>query len=319
MFQLLKKLFTFIWMKKRLWILILFLTVLFFSIRFPWNSLIEKAVKNIQKQSPSHLQTDFDKLQLQFFPPGLEFKNMSFNYKRKALMLDRFRVSIVLSKWLAFKKAWGFKAFHRDSSLSVVFWKQEKTLKDEGLETPVPVYFVKGYSPSLELEVFNDLFSNMKMSGKVQTRLDYEGSPERLEESVAFFSLKGDDIRLSKAELTTRAGPLPFPPMQWSDIELIFHLKEGEVTFKTFRLGSPSDNLTVKMKGSAAVGFSYGRVQLNSYNIQLQIDVDKEFKMNILELMFKGYREDKGGFYRYRLQMTGQGSQAPHMEKLSEF
>lgn len=314
-----KKIFQFIKKQKKLLTWIVILTVLFFSLRFPWNHLLEKTARDFQKKSPSSLQTDFDKLRLKFFPPGVEFKNLSVNYKRKNSLLDSLRISMVLSKWLAFKKAWRIKAVKENSSLSVEFWKKEKILKEDPEKRPIVTYFVKGHSPLLDLQVLNSLFSNMKMSGVVETHFDYEGSPEMMQEAKAFLSLKGKNIRLSSTEIQTPLGSLSFPSIQWKEGDIISHFKEGELVFKTFRLGSPSDNLIVQMKGSGSVGFSYEKFRLNSYNIQLQIDVNKNKEMSWLDLMLAGYKEDKGNFYRYRLRLTGKGYQIPDMEKLSEF
>ena len=319
MFRLLKKILSFIWKQRKLLILFVALTVLFFFLRFPWNHLLEKTVKDFQKEFPSSFQTDFDSLRIKLFPPGVEFDNLFLNYKGRGLLLKSFRISMALSQWLAFKRAWRIEALQDNSSLSVVFWKKEKTFREGALETPIVIYFVKGYSPFLELKALNDLFPNMKMSGRLQTRFDYEGHLERGQEATAFFSLKGENVHLSKTEISTPLGPLSFPPIRWKKTEFVSHLKDGEVVFKTFRLGSPSDEFIIQMKGSVSVFFSYGTIRLNSYDIQLQIDVDKTFKMNILDLIFAGYKEDKGGFYRYILRITGEGNQVPHMEKLSEF
>ena len=131
MLQWFKKIFQFIKKQKKILTWIVVLTILFFSLRFPWNHLLEKTARNFQKKPPPSLQVDFDKLRLTFFPPGVEFKDLSVSYKRKSSLLDSLKVSMILSKWLAFKKAWRFKAVKANSSLSVDFWKKEKILKDD--------------------------------------------------------------------------------------------------------------------------------------------------------------------------------------------
>ena len=79
------------------------------------------------------------------------------------------------------------------------------------------------------------------------------------------------------------------------------------------------DPLRIKMKASGSLFASYGTVRLNSYDIQLQIDTRKDFQMSLLDLMFAAHKEDKGGFFRYMVRLTGQGKQVPHIEKLAEF
>ena len=319
MFKLLKILLTLIWKQRNFLFLTFILVLLLFALRFPWNNWLEKTVRNFQKKSPTSLQTDFDKLQLKLFPPGVEFKNMTLNYKGKTLLVHSFGIFIDFRHWLALKKSWKIQAVHEDSFLSVVFWKKEKNLKNDDPAGSVVIYFVQGSVPSLNLKILDNLFPNSEISGQTQIHFDYEGHPERIQEVSASLILKGKDIYLSKIELKTPLGPLSLPPIRWTESSGVFALKEGELVFKNILLGAPSDDLIVRMKGSSSVFFSYGRLRLNSYDIQLQIDLDKDFQMNLLDLMFAGYKEDRGSFYRYSLRMTGRGNQIPNMEKLLEF
>ena len=72
------------------------------------------------------------------------------------------------------------------------------------------------------------------------------------------------------------------------------------------------------MRGTTSLSLSYGKLRLNSYNIQLQMDVNKDFKMSLLNLMFVGYKEDKGDFDRYQLRLLGRGNQLPYDRKAPE-
>ena len=318
MFQFLKKILVFLWKQKKLLVFILFLIVLFFALRFPWNTLLEKTIKNVQKQYPSGFQADFDKLYFTFFPPGLGFSNVSLAYKKRALLLDRLQVSILFQKWLAFKKAWRFQAVRGDSFFYLDFWQKKKS-SQENPEITLTNYFLKAFSPSLDLEVVKTLFSHLKMSGNVNFRFDYQGFPERIEESKASLILKGKDIQLLQTNIRTHLGSLSFPPINWKEGEISFYLKEGELVLKKFHLGSPSDDFIVQIKGSAALKYSYGSVQVESYDLKMQIDLNKQNPMKLLNLMFAGYKEDKGSFFRYKARLKGQGRQVPDMEKISTF
>ena len=318
MFINLKNIFYFIKRHIKVLALTLFLTVLFFSLRFPWNRFLEKQVRDFQKKSPYFLQTDFSKLHLNILPPGVEFTDFSLNYKRQNIFLDSLKLSIIPSQWLAFKRAWRLRAIRDNSLLFVDFWKKENKANEEARREPAAIYFIKGYSPSFQLQTLNS-FLNTKVSGLVKAQFDYKGSFNQIQNAKAFFNLTGDNIHLSQTEIPTVLGPLNFPSIKWKSGEMTLRLKEEEIVFKTFRLGAPSDYFIVQVKGSVSVFSSYGRVRFNSYNIQLQIDVDKRLQIRLLDLMFKSFKEDKTTFYRYRLRLTGRGNQVPKMETLSEF
>ena len=105
------------------------LTGFIFLIRFPWNDLLEKAFRDFHRKSPQAVQMEFDKLKLKIFPPGVEFKDLSFFYKGEPISLDSLIVSMDLAKWLAFKKGWKFKFFKEGSYLSFTFHKTKKRKK----------------------------------------------------------------------------------------------------------------------------------------------------------------------------------------------
>ena len=321
MLKLLKAFFSFLNKNKKTVFLIFSLICVIFAVRFPWNDLLEKKFRDFQKKSSQAYQLEFDNLQIKFFPPGLEFKNLSFFYKNQTVSLNSLIVSLDLAKWLAFKKGWKFKLFKEDSHLLVSFYKTEKKKKQEPENSsPIEVYFVKGSSPFLNLKVLNDLLPNTQFSGHIRTRFSYSGSRQQVEKIKAFLKANGENINLSKLELKTPLGPLNLPPIEWSSVKADIEVKESEVVFNGLRLGEAKDDFNVQMKGSGALAFSYrGQPRLNSYNLELQIDLDKDFSLRILDLMFSPYKEDKGGFYRYSVRLIGQGSQVPKIEKLESF
>lgn len=315
MFHFIKKQISKLWKNRKIFFLISFLSFLLFMARFPWNDLLEKSIKKAQKEMPSDVYIDFDKVQARFFPPGVKFKKLFLKYNERALSLNSLNISLDWLKWLSFKKAWKVKAYQGDSSLLLSFWTKKEIFEDFSSETPISFYFIQGSSPSLDLSLLNSVLSGTQLTGKVQARWSYQGPLELIERAKAHFYLKGQAIYLSRAELKTSLGPLNFPPIDWNSVEMDFRLKEGEIVFKTFRLGEARDRFIVQMKGTGAVSFAYGQPRLDSYDIELQMDLRKGFEIPLLDLMFSGFKEDRGSFYRYGLQMSGRGSQVPQMEK----
>ena len=317
MLKLLKKFFSVLNKNKKILFLVSCFISLIFIIRFPWNDLLEKQIRDFQKKSPKAVQMDFDSLKLQLFPPGVEFQKLSFFYRGRPISLNSLAVSMDLAKWLAFKKGWKFKLFKEDSYFYLSFYKASKQNKEEPESPPLDVYFIKGTSSSFNLKVLNDLMPKTQLSGLIKAGFSYSGSPEEASAVKASLKAEGEDIYLSKLELSTPLGPLNLPAIQWSAIKADIEVKESEVIFKSLRLGLDKDDFNIQMKGSGALAFSYNkRPRLRSYNLELKINLAKDFPLRILDLMFSNFKEDKGDFYRYSLRLIGQGSQVPKMEKL---
>ncbi|MCY4321257.1 MAG: hypothetical protein OXC37_02475 [Bdellovibrionaceae bacterium] len=321
MFKLLKKFFSILAKNKKTVFLIWFLVLVIFVIRFPWNDLLEKSFRDFQKKSPTALKMKFDKLKMKLFPPGMEFQNLSFVYQNNPISLNSLIVSMDLAKWLAFKKAWKFKIFKGDSYLRLNFYKStEESFEDSADDTPIEAYFIKGFAPFFDLRDLKSFTSKTELSGNIKLQFFYNGSPQDVENIKASLQASGKDIYLSKLELQTPLGPLNLPTIEWSSISIDIEVKESELLFKTLRLGESKDDFNMQIRGSGGLAFS-SRFQpiLNSYNLELQIDLSKQLPIKILDLMFSSYKEDKGSFYRYSVRLMGQGSQVPRMEKLESF
>ena len=321
MLKLLKSFFSIVNKNKKTLFFVFALIFLIFAIRFPWDDLLAKTFRDFQKKSPKALQMEFDKLKMKIIPPGVEFKNLSFFYKGQPVFLNSLVVSLDLAKWLAFKAGWKFKLFKGDSRLFFTFYKAEKKKKGEPEDSPpIEVYFVEGSAPFLNLKALTDLLPGAQFAGHIKAQFFYSGSPKQVEGIKAFLRANGKDIYLSKLELKTPLGPLNLPPINWSSVKAEIEIKESEVIFKSLSLGEEKDDFYIQMKGSGALGFSsWGQPKLSSYNLKLKIDLDKDFPLRILDLMFSPYKEDKGSFYRYSVQLIGSGSQVPNMEKLENF
>ena len=320
MWNLLKNIFSVLNKNKKSLFLISSLISFLFIIRFPWNDLLEKTFRDLQKKSSQVSQIEFEDLQLKMLPPGVQFKNLSFFPKGRPISLDSLIVSVDVAKWLAFKKAWKFKLSKINSHLFVSFYKTEKQNKEKPESPPIDFYSIKSSMPNFNLEVLNDLFPNTQFSGLFNSQFSFNGSPKDVEKIKASLDSIGENIYLSSLKLKTPLGPLNLPPINWSSIKASAEVKESEVIFKGLRLGEAKDDFYVKMKGSGALDFSYtGQPRLRAYNLELQIDLNKNFPLRILDLMFGSFKEDKGDFYRYKLRLIGEGSQVPNMEKLDSF
>ena len=285
--------------------------------RFPLNEWLRKSLRDLQKKSPIAKEIIFDDLKIKWFPPGVFFKNISFVYKNKRVELDSAFISISLKHWIAFKKAFNLKFKQGESSFFVNFQRQfildEKSLEDKKQE----IYSIKGFSSHINLEDLTFLYPNML--GVLKTQFFYKGSVQYPENIKGEINLNGKNIVLSELQLNTLLGPLSLPSIEWTQLELKIQMKEGELIFEKVNLGEAGDQLKVKMRGSGAFGYSRGSFRLNSYNIELEIDIDKTMEFGFLDLMFANYKESKSNFYRYSIRLTGQGSQVPKIEKLEKF
>ena len=319
MLSLLKKVVSFLFQKRKYIFLILSLAVCFFVLRFPLNDWLGRSLRNVQKQSPITRDIVFDNLKLKWFPPGLFFQDISFSYRNKRSYLDSALISLSLKDWMAFKKGFNFKLKQGQSVLFLNFKQKLASPKEESLEDQVQeLYFIKGSSRLINLKDLSFLYPNM--SGDLRIQFSYKGSVEDIENMTGELNLTGKNVNFSELKLNTLLGSLNLPSIEWTKVELKLEIKEGELIFKKIDLGSSRDELKIKMRGSGAFRYFRRSFRLNSYNIELQIDLDKKREFGFLDLMFANYKKEiQSKFYRYSVRLIGQGSQVPKIEELEAF
>lgn len=319
MFSALKKVFTFFFKIKKYLFLISFFSFIIFFIRFPWSDMLEKQVRKFQQKSPSARQIQFDDLEAKFFPPGVTFKGFSFFYGQKKVDLDSFKISLDVKRWLAFKKAFKILLKKEDSVLAFNFRTEKVKSQLEEAPSAQKLYFVKGFSRNFHLDTLNQFLSGIHLTGLIESEFFFKGSAEDIENIQAGLDLKGKNLVLSKSQLNTLLGPLSLPQTKWRQAEIDLKVREGELLFEKIAIGQPGDQLLIQLKGSSAFEFVGSRFKISSYNLELQIDLDKDLPFPFLDLIFGAYKEDKRGFDRYSLRLIGQGSDMPKMEKLEKF
>ncbi len=311
MYELLKK----IWKYKKVFFLFCMLTSFLFMVRFPWSDVIEKIVRQSQKQLSLNLE--FKKLKLKILPPGIAFYKISLNNSvlKVPIELDTFIFSMAISKWLALKKAWTIEGLKDKSYFTFTFWEEKRVLED--LESSY--LFLEGNSPLLDFSLLKALLPRIKMEGQASFTMQYEGDIKNLEDAKGVLELRASQIRWLQSQIETNMGPLELPKIKWSRAEAIIRLKEGDIVVESLVLGSDSDELYLQLRGNGELVYAYNQFRLGSYDFQVKIEASKTLPLSLIDLMLSGTKEELFGKYVYKARITGQGYRAPSIEKLSKF
>ena len=300
--------------KKQIWVFWLFCS-LFFILMFPWSEAIEKVVRNSQKKSP--VPFEFSDMKLKLFPPSVVFHDFSIDQKVLDIDLrfDRLSFSLAMKQWIALKPAFRVQLVKGVSSLKLTFSKRKKTIEGEEIEH----WDVQANSPRLNLSVLTDFFPDIEMGGVISFYFTFKGSSQDLENSSAFFSLEGSKIDILKANINSNLGLIKLPNLKWSQLDISARLKESNASIESFILGSATDRLYVQMKGGASLASAYGRVRLNSYDIQTNIKADKRLELSLLDLFLLKAKQENLNSNIYKARIRGRGFSAPRIEKLEQF
>ena len=301
------------------WIaLTVLLTLVIFVLRFPWEKTLQKAASVLLKTLP--LSADPGKVEALFFPPGVAFHECFFEGPSflSQLEVDELRMYPAFSKLLALKP--GMKAFLKkdDSSLAFTLWLQNK--KSKNLQ--VKEIYIKGQAPKVNLSLMNALDNPLKMFGNIRFRFDFMSPRRDLKKAQGAINLTGLGVAIKDGLISTNLGDIALPDLKWSEVNLKMRLKEKELTIERLQLGTAKDSLFVQLRGNVELKFIRNRVKLSYYDLQTQIEVNRNLQSSLittLDIFLDNTKTSIEKGTRYLARIRGAGNQTPDIEKLSVF
>ena len=301
------------------WIaLTILLTLVIFMLRFPWEKTLQKAASVLLKTLP--LSADPSEVEALFFPPGIAFYKCFFEGPSflSQLEVDELQMYPAFSKLLALKP--GMRAFLKkdNSSMTFTVWLQNKKSEDQEIKE----IYIKGQAPKVNLSLMNDLDNPLKMFGNVRFRFDFMSPGRNLQKAKGAVSLTGLGVAIKDGLISTNLGDIALPDLKWSEVNLKMRLKEKELTIERLQLGTAKDSLFVQLRGNIELKFIRNRVKLSYYDLQTQIEVNRNLQSSLittLDIFLDNTKTpiDKGT--RYLARIRGTGNRTPDIEKLSVF
>ena len=306
---------TFLKTRKK-WILtFLLFTLAFLILRLPWTEIADKAVRKVTAPLPVNIH--FRKTAIHILPPALSLHQVSISNRTLAapLELDQIRLAPAWLKWLAFSK--GLKIhFLKDGtrfSLVTSFKKiTENKLKKNKLQ-------IEGNSSQLHLSFLQSLLPSVSVSGHLSLQFEIEGPMENLLNGKGFIQIQGRNIKLKQILLETDLGPLHLPDIQWKEAQIIARLSEEQVVLEKFLLGKDTDPFFLQMRGDMELRFNRSHVRLGKYDLQLSAQIDRDFKLSIIDLLLLNTKTPTQKGWQYLARIIGNGTRVPDIEKISEF
>lgn len=315
MYKLLKNIISFFWYRKSLISFFMFCFSVFFIFMFPWSEIVEKIVRKSQKKMD--VQIDFSDLDLNLFPPGITFKDISLDQKilPTDFSFDKLAISLAIEKWLALKPAFRVEIVKDQSFISATISKKKKSLEGQSID----YWSISSHSPKLDLSLLKYFVSDLKLEGQVSFEFQFQGSLDDFGASTGSLILQGSQIKNSRSQMNTSIGTIELPLIQWSSLNAKARLKESNVSIENITLGGATDDLYIQLRGDSSLRYAYRKIKLNSYDLQTQIEISKNFSLSLLDLFLSKTKTEGLNTNTYKARITGQGPGVPKVEKLDKF
>ncbi len=280
-----KKIYTLLKEHKSKWLALIVLSLVFFLILFPYESAVLYLTSQINKQTKSAIQLQYDSFAIYPLGPTLVFKNPKIFIAGKQRAFTAHQLSLKPSyKSLLQLKPGGIITIRwkKNALLSLIIRKTKIKRKNPGWLLQVST---QNFNP-LFLSAFFPVLS--KTEGKINISMEVFLDPLFEVQPKGFWNIEGNNIQSRISSYTIPNNPtfgtIMFPYFKWSQFRSNGQIKNGEITISDLSLGKKKDTSQIKLRGVVFIDLKKHTVskrikpQLRSYNIGLDMLMSTHLK-----------------------------------------
>lgn len=280
-----KKLYQFLKTHKSKWLVLIVFSLIFFLILFPYESAVLYLTNQLNKQTKSSVQLQYDSFFINPLGPRLVFKNPKIFMTGYQNAFTAKKLTLKPSyKSLLQLKIGGhiILQWSKGSSLSLTVRKTQIKRKKLGWLFHINA---QNFNPFF-LSAFFPIMS--KMSGKINISIEAILDPLFETQPKGSWSIRGQNIQSRFSSYTIPNNPtfgtIMFPYFKWSRIHSHGEIKNGEFIISDFSLGENKDTSQIRTRGIFRIDFKKHisskriRTQLRQYNIGLDMSLSEDMK-----------------------------------------
>ncbi len=309
---------------------VLFATIIFYVLFFPYHQLSSLIENQISKSSRGQLQVSFTDLSLSIVPFGISAENVSIFMPSlpSPLFVKKAYIRPSIADLLRFKKGgvliaenmWGGLLNLQFSDLG-----QGTSNNKQAQMVRIGARF-----ENIDLNKLANWYkAPFSTAGSISGQINMTLDQKAFEQPEGAFSIQGSNIKLPSTVKVMQMD-LVLPSGRWKSLDLKGKIAAGQFTLLESRLGAPSDVINGRIKGNMGLTFRSlgGRLtpRASQYDFSLDLNLDKVSEQKIGTLLSTVLLNGKGGKSptvdggaRYLLGLKGFPGSSPNIEPLSAF
>jgi len=307
-----KKLWSWLKLHKKKWLVFCLLCLFFFAIQFPYEESIKYLTAKVREQTKSSFRFNYDSFYFNPFSLSLVFKKprIQLHPVEDYLTLKKIHISPSFKSLFTFKPGGTVVLEWKDSKISLTF--QKRNIEKEQLGWSITLN-THQWNPS-NLSAVWPILSNI--TGKINFYGELLLDPVFKVKPKGTWKLDGYNIQTRDFSYTFPGtiGTVNLPDFQWNRISSSGKIKKGEVFISDFIAGEKKEPFQVKTRGSFLLIFNkvkvsiFPRLHIKSYDIGLDILVGDTLRQQLyfLDLLFQSVAsQTSDGDWRYLARIRG--------------
>ncbi len=300
--------------KKKLIVLVLFLTMVFGILIFPYDDMSDMITALFAKNSHDQVFVQFDDLGIGFLPPSLKMSNVTLDTPvLPTLKAKKLYLAPNIAGLLAFSP--GFSASIEDVLKGDIHFDLRAGKK---VSDAVKLQNITLKLKSLDLKSLTGyLQAQVDLEGAIGATIDAAIDPTLVEQPDGEVTLDIDKFRLPTSTVPTMLGPVSLPNTEISHISLKGQLKGGNLDITDGVIGQQGDTINGKIKGRIGLRLIHVGNQVapefGAYEFKIDLNFDRAAEKNfgLFLNLFDKYRTVTGAGSRYAFRLSAQNFNVP--------
>ncbi len=276
---------------------------------FPFGDLSDLAGVKVGELTQNQYSLQFADMQISFLPFGLRFKDISLGTPMIG-PIESQELTISPSPFMFFSKSPAGNITARTFGGNIELSMKSGSKSETGLSRQkIEIHAVR-----LRLQELQDVLlfplsmkGLLSVDGVAQTDLALAENPD------AEVLLKIEKFEFSSQTIDTGIGPIHFPSMKASSIEIKGRLSAGKFVIQEGKIGHENDEIYGTVKGDLMLNLQGGQIQMGAYNfdVDLTIRSSLEERLNLLLAAASQFKTPTHNASRYRLRLSGLNVSSP--------
>ncbi len=323
-----KKFYNFLKTHKNKWLVLITFSLLFFLVLFPYESAVLYLTNQLNKQTKSSVQLQYDSFFINPLGPSLVFRNP------KIFMAGN--QNAFTAKKLTLQPSYKSLLQLKPGGIITLQWLQEASLSLTVRKTQIKKK-TTGWLFHIKAQNFNPFFLSTffpvmsKVSGKINISIEMLLDPLFETQPKGVWNISGQNIQSRFSSYTIPNNPtfgaITLPYFKWNQIHSNGKIQNGEIIISDFSLGENKDTSQIKTRGVLRIDFKKHiaskriKTQLRQYDIGLDMSLSEDMKNQFypsLDILLSNIGSKTPQGWRYLGLVKGASFSIPRLSPVSK-
>lgn len=288
---------------------------------FPYGDIKDKIISIISEQTNDQVLIDFEELQFSFFPLGFQATNVEADLgsifpaplKAKSLRVRPNASVLRLSPGGYIDgKIFGGNLSINGSQTGA----DEKGLPSFGINLDAENIHLENLVKDLAPLILRNFKSPLKLKGKLNLEGDLDFDTSLARQPSMELDLTAKALKILGGSIKTPSFPIDLPKLDLNHLEIEANLDNGKLRIEKLEIKGNQNSINGEISGFVDIRLAKAGRNIRTVITKYDLEIDLKVNPNLYDELYflrlaSAYKSSAGNLDRYRLKVTGSGTNRP--------